>query len=106
MSDNKSWPVIETYTNAPARQLTFQIWDGYGDKWDGTGFTLTLKLSLGGVTIEAALSMTALEEHSGLYYITYDFSSHGDYDSQITVKNGVLDEDYCEPVTIRVKEPI
>jgi hypothetical protein len=106
MSDNKSWPVLETYTGAPARQLTFQVWDGYGDKWDGTGFTLTLKLKLGEVVKEAALAMTALEEHSGRYYLTYNFTDPGDYDSQITVTNGVSDEDFCEPVTIRVKEPI
>ena len=106
MSDNKSWPVIETYVGAPARQLAFQIWDGYGDKWDGEGYTLTLKLVLGGVVKEAALAMTALEEHSGLYYLSYDFTDPGEYDSQITVTNGASDVDFCEPVTIKVKEPI
>jgi len=106
MSDNKSWPVLNTYVGAPARPLTFQIWDGYGDKWDGTGFTCTLKLVLGGTVVEAALAMTALEETSGLYYLYYDFVNHGEYDSQITVTNGVSDKDYCEPVTIKVKEVI
>jgi hypothetical protein len=106
MSDRKSWPVLETWVNTPARQLTFQVWDGHGDKWDGTDFTCTLKIKLGETVTEAALAMTALEAHSGLYYATYDFAAAGEYDSQITVTNGATDTDLCEPVTINVREPI
>ncbi len=106
MSDRKSWPVLDAWVGAPARALAFQVWNGYGDKWDGTDFTCTLKLVLGGTVVEAALSMTALEAYSGLYYVNYDFTDPGEYDSQITVTNGATDDDFCEPVTINVREPI
>jgi len=100
----KSWPVLLTWTNAPARPMKFQLWDGYGDKFDGTGFTFFLKAKLGETTVIDAQELTAVDENNGLYFTTFDFTNHGDHHAQITVKNGVLDEDYGDPITIRVRE--
>ncbi len=105
-SENQRWPMLKTYTNTPARQMTFQLYDGYGDKLDGTGLTMTLKATLDGTTVFDDLAMTAVDENSGLYSATYDFQNPGDHKSQIKVENGVGDEDFCEPVTIRVEEPV
>lgn len=105
-SENKRWPVLETYVNAPARQLLFQVWDGYGDKFNGIGFTLYLKATLGGTVVFTDLLMEEVEEESGLYRALFTFTTAGDHDAQIRVENGVSDDDFCEPVTIRVKETV
>ena len=105
-SENKRWPVLETYVNAPARQLLFQVWDGYGDKFNGIGFTLYLNAKLGGTQVITDLLMEEVEEESGLYRAIYEFTNAGDHDAQIKVVNALAAEDFCEPVTIRVKERI
>ena len=105
-SENKRWPVLEAYTNAPGRQLTFQLWDSYGDKLNGAGFTFYLNAKLGGVQQITDLLLEAVEEESGLYRGIHTFTEAGDYAAQIKSENGVGDIDYCEPLTIKVKEPI
>ena len=103
-SENKRWPMFMTFVHTPARQLTFQLWDGYGDKLDGTGLTMTLKATLDGATVFDDLAMIALDENAGLYYTTYEFTDPGDHKAQVKVENAQGDIDYCEPLTIRVEE--
>ena len=105
-SEKKAWPILSTYTDAPARQMLFQIWDGYGDKWNGTDFTLYLNATLDGTAVITNLLMEEVEQESGLYRATFTFTNPGEHDAQIKVVNGVSDDDYCEPVTIIVKEPV
>jgi hypothetical protein len=86
--------------------MTFQLWDGYGVKLDGAGLTMTLKATLDGVTVFDDLAMTAADESNGLYYATYNFQNPGDHDSQIKVTNAQSDTDFCDPVTLEVREPV
>lgn len=105
-SETKRRPVLETYTGANGRTLTFQLWDGYGNKLDGRTMTMTLKAKLGETVVFDDLAMTAENELEGLYYARYNFSNPGEHDAQIKVTNQAGDVDFCEPVTILVKEAI